>query len=89
MALDAWCCNTPWCNRINPNAEGRELLQRLPAGTRILVGYVNAGRVTRTRSLDQAGDDIAELEANADALDDEPPQPEPPGDTDAATSGDL
>ena len=32
---------------------GRGLLGRLPSGTRVLVGYVNAGRVTSARSLDQ------------------------------------
>jgi hypothetical protein len=32
---------------------GRELLERLPSGTRVLVGYVNGGRVARGRSLTQ------------------------------------
>ena len=36
---------------LDTDAEGRGLLRRLPAGTRILVGYVNAGRVTERRSL--------------------------------------
>jgi hypothetical protein len=33
--------------------KGRGLLRRLPSGTRVLVGYVNAGRVTPSRSLDR------------------------------------
>jgi hypothetical protein len=36
---------------LDTDAEGRGLLRRLPSGTRILVGYVNAGRVTERRSL--------------------------------------
>jgi hypothetical protein len=38
---------------LDGTAEGRGLLRRLPSGTRILVGYVNAGRVTPARRLDQ------------------------------------
>jgi hypothetical protein len=34
--------------------EGRDLLHRLPAGTRVLVGYVNGGQVARGESLAQA-----------------------------------
>ena len=42
---------------LSAGAEGRGLLQRLPSGTRVLVGYVNAGRVTSTRNLTRiAGD---------------------------------
>ena len=38
---------------LDGTAEGRGQLRRLPSGTRVLVGYVNAGRVTPARSLDQ------------------------------------
>ena len=38
---------------LDGTAEGRGLLRRLPSGTRILIGYVNAGRVTPARSPDQ------------------------------------
>ena len=36
---------------LNASAEGRRQLGRLPRGTRVLIGYVNAGRLTSTRSL--------------------------------------
>jgi hypothetical protein len=36
---------------LSAHAEGRGLLEHLPSGTRVLVGYVNAGRVTSRRSL--------------------------------------
>jgi hypothetical protein len=42
---------------LSGDAEGRGLLQRLPPGTRILVGYVNAGSVTRSRSLTRVAGD--------------------------------
>lgn len=39
-------------------------------------GALNDNLCSRTRDLASAGDDIAELEENADKLDDEPPEPE-------------
>jgi hypothetical protein len=36
---------------LEESPEGRELLRRLPSGTRVLVGYVNGGRVARGQSL--------------------------------------
>jgi hypothetical protein len=39
--------------QLERSAEGRKLLQRLPAGTKVLVGYVSGGRVARGRSLVQ------------------------------------
>ena len=36
---------------LDRQADGARLLERLPARTRILVGFVNAGRITPKRSL--------------------------------------
>src|SRR5690606_30478573 len=41
-------------------------------------GQLHDNLCSRTRHIAHAAGDIAELEENADALDDEPPKPEPP-----------
>ena len=38
---------------LERGARGRKLLQRLPPGTRVLVGYIRAGRVARGQSPTQ------------------------------------